>query len=290
MDHSLIEAAEPKRNISGAFAFDCPIHVFEKASAPEGKRRRIGGVCTTDRKDRQGEDILQSGLEWEDFVQNGWFNDNHLNGTTDVLGYPDKQEGIIPFKVGDILPDGSQAIANGTWVEGWLLPTKKADEIWDLATALQGTGRSLGFSVEGNIVKRSGAGNKTIAKAKIRNVAITNCPVNTDAKLEILARSLAAIDAEEARKAMGGGDALPNANVPMTGNDGGAPIRPENLESDVHNNASRDRKRKRKRNVQKGLSTAEAMAYVRARVPGAGDVLCQQVVHLTRDMLGAGIL
>ena len=37
------------------FAFEVPVSLFEKADAPKGQQRRIGGIITTESPDRQGE-------------------------------------------------------------------------------------------------------------------------------------------------------------------------------------------------------------------------------------------
>ena len=178
------------------FSFEVPVTFFEKADAPEGKQRRIGGIITTDAPDRQGEVVLQEGLDFSDFTANGWFNDNHSKDTDGIVGYP---EIVKKFKKGEELPNGEKSKTAGHWAEGYLLKTDRGNKIWELGQALQGTGRRLGFSVEGKIVKRDGSrtiakksddgttqwvGNR-IAKAVVRNVAVTNCPVNQETGLEI---------------------------------------------------------------------------------------------------------
>lgn len=155
-----------------AFDFDVPVSFFEKADAEPGKERRIGGIATLETKDRQGEVILARGVDFSDFVQNGWFNDNHSKNTTDILGYPEKAKF---FRKNEQLPNGEVSTAAGHWVEGYLLNTPGADKVWELGRALAQTKRRLGFSVEGRIEKRTGPLQKTIARALVRNVAITNC-------------------------------------------------------------------------------------------------------------------
>lgn len=263
------------------------MHAFEKADAPNGQKRRLGGICTTDGIDRQGERILQDNLDWDDFLKNGWFNDNHSSKTVDVLGYPDKTS-LIRFAPGDMLPNGATAVANGTWVEGWLLNTAAADQIWELAQALQGTDRTLGFSVEGSIVKRQGAGNKVIAKAKIRNVAITSCPVNVQCRLDVLVRSLQAIEDETIKAMGGGGPPIPLPDVPGSGPTGGRIVAPEQLEGRVKDNAGRNKKRKKR--VAKSLSTEQAVAYVQARVPGCTYAQAYDVVLFSHDLQNAQII
>jgi len=166
------------------FHFELPIEVWEKAGDP-GKERRIGGVISSQDKDRQGEVVLQRGLDFSEFIDHGWFNDNHSKDTTGIVGYPEKVE---------------KRTINGRpehYVEGYLLRGfDKADEIWKLAQSLQKTNRRLGFSIEGSVMRREGLDGKTIAQAKVRNVAITNCPVNTSTGLEILAKSMMAMESE----------------------------------------------------------------------------------------------
>ena len=157
------------------FQFECPAAFFEKAEAPHGQRRRIAGVISTESRDRQKEIVIQKGLSFDEFVQHGWYNDNHSKDTDGIVGYPEK---VKQFSKGQQLPNGDTAKHNLTWAEGYLLEGHaRSDRIWNLGMALQkaGGGRRLGFSVEGGVERREGPGRRTIAKARVRNVAITNC-------------------------------------------------------------------------------------------------------------------
>lgn len=286
--HRSLDNATAAATNTSSFAFECPLHVFEKADAPQGKTRRIGGLISTETPDRQGETILQDGLDFADFIGSGWYNDNHTKDTAGILGYP---ETVRQFKRGEILPDGTVAPTNATWAEGYLLNTKKADEIWELGNALKETGRRLGFSVEGAILKRRGTGNRIIAKARVRNVAITNCPVNTDARLEVLARSLAAIELENAEilKSLTVGP-TGGANVPVdtsvTGAGAGQILATEDLEKPLRVTTFKSGKRK----IKKSLSDAEAIAWVMDEVPGTSFDTAQEFVALTKALKGQGIL
>lgn len=256
---------------SAPFHFECPLTVFKADSAPEGKKRRIAGIISTDSSDRQNERILQDGLSFDDFIQHGWFNDNHSAATTDILGYP---ESVKQFDVGDALPDGSTASAKGTWVEGYLLDTKKANDVWELAQSLAKTHRRLGYSVEGAIEDRTGPNDSTIAKAKVRNVAITNCPVNTDSRLEILARSLSA-HARVLKRAMTLADSSGSAgpakpNKAYTGQGAGQVLSRESFGTKP--------KKKRKSAT---LTRSEAVAYVQAQMPGCSEALARAIVLRT---------
>lgn len=214
----------------GHFRFATPMTVFEKSDASTGQTRRIAGIISTEVKDRQGDLVIQKGLDFTEFLDFGWFNDNHSRETTSILGYPDYVE---QFAKGDRLPDGSLAKADCTWAEGWLLETQKANEIWELGKALSQTNRRLGYSVEGKIERRTGADRKTIAKAIVREVAITKAPVNTDTHLEILAKAI--VDENEAiEKALAMGTVSSNATPvgPQTGAGAGQVLSPESLETD----------------------------------------------------------
>lgn len=235
------------------FKFDVPVEVFEKAGEP-GKERRIGGIISTEHKDKQGEVVLQRGLDFSDFLTNGWFNDNHSRDTAGVVGYPQA--------VRRTSHNGKPA----TYVEGYLLQggdddEKKlqADRIWNLANALQKTDRRLGFSIEGKVLRRSGPDGKVIARARVTNVAVTNCPVNTESGLDVLAKSMMALEGDadsiDALKALTAGAAVSAPAEPTPGD--GFALRTEAL----------DKKKKRKRK-RKMVVKSEAIKFILSRHPG----------------------
>ena len=190
----------------------------EKAGSEEHNSRKIHGIMSTQTRDRQDEVVIAKGLVFDDFMSNGHFNDNHSQSTSAIVGYPE-----------DIEYKKSIPVAGGQETEGWyckgyiIKGTKRADEIWELAKALSKTpDRRLGFSIEGKILRRK---DKTIEKASIKNVAITNCPVNTDATWECLTKSFG--NEEWAIKSMSAGHGV----SPATQTGGGA-LRAEDLDSE----------------------------------------------------------
>lgn len=255
-----------------AFQFECPLTVFKSDDAASGKQRRIAGIISTDQEDRQNERILQDGLTFDDFLANGWFNDNHKSGVTDILGYP---ETVKRFSPGDTLPDGQKAEANCTWVEGYLLDTPKANEIWQLGQALAKTHRRLGYSVEGEIVSRQGPQDRVIAEAKVRNVAITHCPVNANSYLEVLARSLSArtnmlkrsISMTDAQGSQG----PVTANRTYSGQGAGQVLSRRSI-------GQRPRRKKRRARDEDILTRSEAVAYVKSLSPQLSEVLARALV------------
>jgi hypothetical protein len=193
--------------------------------------RKIKGIMSTQRKDRQGEVLLSKGLDFSEFLSHGHFNDNHSQDTSAIVGYPEKVEYHNSLR--------DYGISSPGWTcEGYVIKgTKRSDAIWELARALQGVpNRKLGFSVEGKVERRS---DKTIEKAKIRHVAITNCPVNTDCTWEVLEKSFH--EADMAIKAMTAGYGVsPSTQV------GGSSLRTESLDSDAKKVASMEAKKKKK--------------------------------------------
>jgi len=196
--------------------------------------RQIMGVMTSDRIDRQGESVVAKGLTFKDFLHNGHFNDNHSQATSSIVGYP---ESVQYHK--DLTSYGVSG-ASGWTCKGYMLKgTKRSDEIWELAEALKSVpNRKLGFSIEGKVIRRK---DKTIEKAKIRNVAITNCPVNTDCTWNLLTKSFFSEDLAIKSLSAGFGTS------PATQTGGGA-LRTEGLDSDVKNVSLDKKKKKKKRN------------------------------------------
>ena len=269
------------------FQFFAPLTFFEKAGAAPGKRRRIAGVISTEALDKQNEIVVQKGLDFTPFLEHGWFNDNHSRETDAVLGYP-VPGGVKRFAKGDVLPDGTRAEYNGTWAEGYLLDTPRARSIWELGRSLAkaGNDRRLGFSIEGNVLKREGPGRKIVSRALVRNVAITNCPVGYGTRLELLAKSLSQIeqgvDVEKALTATGAAAAAPGQNPseqgPTTGEGAGRIITPQSLEEDE------------KDETETGMSKAEIYAAISDRFPAADAPFLERAYRVLSQLAEQGRL
>lgn len=288
------------------FSFEMPVSFFEKADAPVGKRRRIGGVLSTEDIDQQQEVIVQKGLDFTPFLKSGWFNDNHSKATTDILGYPEQ---VQLFAKGQRLPDGQIASSNTTWVEGYLLKSPKADEVWTLGKALEETNRRLGFSVEGRITKRVGPDRKVVAKAVVRNAAITNCPVNDRSRLEILAKSLDAVERNESDDleevlekmlGMGAATGTPPAG-PQTGMGAGQVLAPESLErkgnppkvlgkSEEGEDEGDEGEEETEKSITFDFSPDRALTLLRRRIPGATPYTLRRVIGQTVKWKREGVL
>ena len=130
----------------------------------------VSGIVSTENEDQAGEIIKQDGIDWSYFEEKGFFNWEHESGPENIMGYPTK---VIK---------GEQQ----TSVEGYLLLDRpKAREAYDTAKVLKDVKapRSIGFSIEGQVLERDAQNENIITKAKILNVSITAHPCNPDAKL-----------------------------------------------------------------------------------------------------------
>jgi len=297
------------------FDFEVPVSFFEKSSEPENQQRRIGGIISTEARDRQGEVVLQKGLIFDDFLKNGWFNDNHSKETAEgVVGYP---AAISLFKKGDKLPNGLVADKAGHWVEGYLLKGHEpADKIWNLGQSLKGTGRSLGYSVEGKIHRRIGPKTvfqksakggqwvgSVVASATVRNVAITNCPVNDESSMEVLAKSLQMVEQAppddfetrlfilEKALAMGEATGINPPAGPQTGEGAGQVLAGQSLETDDDERFKGKKLRKTGgANLGKSLTDEAAIGWVLARRPNADIAAAVRFVDSIKVLKGQGRL
>jgi hypothetical protein len=253
-----------QKTMHPTFTFEVPFDVWSKADGGE-KERRIGGICSTDQLDRQNEIILQKGLDFQPFLDHGWFNDNHIGSMEAVLGYPTTVE----------LRKASGR--EGWYVEGYLLKGyPRSEAVWMLAHALQKTGhRRLGFSVEGGVLERAPDAEHIVRKAVVRHVAITHCPVNTATSLEVLAKSLAA------------GAAVPMPrNEPAPSSDGRI-LSPQSIEASPVRRRKR-RKKGRTPEEERALTKAdhrepltrrEAIALLKALAPGLPEREAHRIVE-----------
>lgn len=192
------------------FSFYVPLDIV-KSENSEGKEpeMRIAGYASTSNRDRQDDEIIQKGLDIDDFLNYGWFNFDHDNSK--ILGYPDRNR--------------TRVDSNGFWVEGTLLQVPLAKSLWETAVALKKSNapRKLGFSIEGKTLKRDALGR--IVKAKVYNVALTANPVNPTATWDALVKSFTT-DKQELEKAMESGYGF---NLGESSN--GSVLKPESLDS-----------------------------------------------------------
>lgn len=166
--------------------FFLPAETLRKAEKPikvgdrkQGTIGKIRGIASTPDLDKEGERVLQEGLDIKDFIEKGFLNWDHDNSR--IVGYPDRKN--------------TKMTKDGLFVEGYILDTDDGRRVWDTATALEksGTDRRLGFSIEGQVLKQDNKGR--ILKARVTNVALTSMPVNPYTSWNTVAKSLVANNA-----------------------------------------------------------------------------------------------
>lgn len=159
-------------NTQDDFSFYLPVDIVKSGNSK--KEMRIAGFASTPDEDRQGDNIIQTGLDISDFVNYGWLNYDHDNSK--ILGYPDKAK--------------TKLSKQGFYIEGIFLDSNPlAVDLYNLSVSLQNSNapRRLGFSVEGKILQRDAY--QRISKAKVFNVAVTPNPVNPKATWSALVKS-----------------------------------------------------------------------------------------------------
>ena len=183
--------------------FELPVELELRKSAG-GDRRIIRGYASTESMDQDGEVILQNGIDFSYLLKSGFLNYDHNAKCLKCGQVHDK--GICPAcgtkgsKMPLIIgyPISAEIRDKGLWVEGELLKstgetasemTKLADEMWELGLAFQKSGgkRSLCYSVEGGVLKKEG---NRITRSIVRHLAVTTKPVNPEATIEVLRKSL----------------------------------------------------------------------------------------------------
>ena len=185
-----------------------------KSEDVSNNEMRIGGFASTSHEDRDGDEIVQKGLDISNFVNYGFFNLDHDN--TYILGYPDKAK--------------TKVSKDGFYVEGTLLKgVPEAERLYKTAIALKKAKapRKLGFSVEGKTLERDVFGR--IVKAMVYNVAITANPVNPNATWDALVKAFTVPQMTD-NKSMAAGYGF-DMNTPSNG----SVFIPESLESDLRN-------------------------------------------------------
>lgn len=185
-----------------------PVDIVKSANSK--KEMRIAGFASTPDEDRQGDNIIQTGLDISDFVNYGWLNYDHDN--TNILGYPDKAK--------------TKLSKNGFYIEGIFLDSNPlAVKLYDLSVSLQNANapRKLGFSVEGKILQRDMY--QRISRAKVYNVAVTPNPVNPKATWSALVKSFSSSGISDVSKSCEAG-----YDVKVGETNSGASLKPESLD------------------------------------------------------------
>ncbi len=164
--------------MNDSFKFVMPAEI----SKSEDGEWKIAGLASTDAVDRQGERIMQKGVDLTPIEQKqGFFNFDHDNSPENTIG----------------AIDGYNQSQEGLYVHGRLFKNHtKAKAVYEIMSSLGKSDQGrVGLSVEGKVLERDKENPSVITKCQIKNVAVTLNPVNTNTYADIVkSMSGAAID------------------------------------------------------------------------------------------------
>jgi len=151
-------------------------------SKSKGDSWRIRGLASTENIDRQGEILLQSGMDLTP-IDRGVGSINWEHGEK-----PEDQIGLL---------DGYSKENGKVFLEGRLFKKHdRAKAVKQILDSLEdGDVGRLGLSVQGQIVQRNGINDKIVEKCIIDSVAVTLKPVNSDTHVSLI-KSMIASDFE----------------------------------------------------------------------------------------------
>jgi hypothetical protein len=156
-----------------------------KSEGASDEDRLIRGLASAENIDAQGEVILQQGIDPQPALQRGYLNYDHLQGPENIIGVPLKIE-IAEIQSHPIMAkSGLKGL--GCFAEGRLFKGHpRADAVWSLLKSMEGSERSLAWSVQGGVLERGGNSNNMLTKTVIRHLAVTHQPVNQASFCELV--------------------------------------------------------------------------------------------------------
>lgn len=146
----------------------------------------VQGVMSSDETDEEDDSISPEGMDCSYFLEKGWVKYEHGKNPDQFIGEP------LEVKVGRFDHPTLLKSVNGVFVKARLFANRKlTQQAIEAMNDLQKshTKRRMGWSIEGNAVKRHPKTGK-ILKSILRNVVLTMNPVNTCTWAE-LAKSFA---------------------------------------------------------------------------------------------------
>lgn len=155
--------------MTNSFDVIIPAEVFKS----DDGEYRIRGLASTQKLDKEGEIIIQSGVDLTPIDEGcGVLNWDHEDGPENTVG----------------LLDGYTKVKDAFYIEGRLF--KKHDKARAVKQIIDSLGERdkgrMGLSVQGKIVKRNSANPKIIERCVIDKVALTLNPVNTDTYVDLV--------------------------------------------------------------------------------------------------------
>lgn len=150
---------------NGDFKFFVEVDIV-KGKEGEEKKMIVQGVASTKIEDRQGEILDPAGYDTSYFLRESVINWHHQSSKdpSSIIGYPTECK---------VIENGSKF-----FVKGELFPkSEMAKKVYQLIKDMKGTGRKVGWSIEGKATERDPINNKIVKKARITGIALTHQPI-----------------------------------------------------------------------------------------------------------------
>ena len=157
------------------FKFFVPVDITKSKDGAGKEIMKIGGIASTKERDTDNEILDPNGFDLSYFLKSGFINWHHRA--------KDDPSAII----GE--PTSAKITTDGLYFEGILYPDSDlANKVYKLAKDMEksGSGRKLGFSIEGKVVERDAIDERFVKKAKVTGIAVTPTPKNAGTWLNIL--------------------------------------------------------------------------------------------------------
>jgi hypothetical protein len=166
-------------------------YTFDKNTVSKSEkdgRINVQGIISVETEDAQGETMVQKGMDFSYFMKRGFLNFEHQQEAKNMIGAPTELKAVKY--------NGKPA----TFMKGYLFTeSPKTQEILATMKAMDAADcdRSLGFSIEGQVVERDKNNPSIITKSKILNVSVVANPAHPDATMELCKSLYKQMEAEE---------------------------------------------------------------------------------------------
>jgi hypothetical protein len=237
------------------FNFWFPLDIVKSG---KGKNKmRIRGFASTADVDTDEEVLEPTGFVLDRLVKSGYFNYDHRARENPM------------YIVGE--PDIAKIVDGKLYVEGNLYDTPLAKDIFEFAGTLQksGSGRRLGFSIEGKALERDPFNQKRITKALLTGIAITPTPKNSNTIMDVVK----------------GESSTPFIDYEFETNDGGCILEKEDKEAGVRYIIDKDLNI-----IKKSIDTNSISSLMKESLEGVDPVKMSYAVNLLKKAMDEGRL
>lgn len=164
------------------FRLWAPFDLLDKAGEPGKPLGRIRGIVSSESVDRDGEVVVQDGIDWGWFKSHGTITFGHPLSALNTIGEP------LEIKSTDVGGTPATEMTGALWLDD-----KVGRAVWDKARVMaKSSKRRLGFSIEGGVLARDPENPKRVVKSFVHSVAVDPAPRNNEAWMEPLAAALSA--------------------------------------------------------------------------------------------------